>query len=361
MHEVSADADLGVDVVIATRNRAGFLEQCLAGVRAQTLQPRRVIVVDDGSTDHTRDMLARLAKGWPSLIAISVPHGGVSAARNVGIAESVSEFVAFSDDDDLWLPDMLERQVALFRGRPETGFVYCGFRELDPDGNPLPDGREVRPDRRGDIFRDILERFHGIALSTLVVRRSLLIEIDGFDPSLSQAEDRDICLALARRAEADCTSDVLVGLRKHAAGAYIGALRSNPEFVLTQRLKVWNKWREQLMDRQAVLDRFRGEAARVALTRILMPLPDLGLYRRLKHSDIMLARELFPTLPAYLAAIAATIGLGRRRAAAPPSLVERLKWALARHVVLPNPALLKMARRLGKFVDTPGDAPGDGQ
>ncbi len=359
MHEGAEAADLGVDVVIATRNRAGFLEQCLAGVRAQTLQPRRVIVVDDGSTDETRDRLARLAEGWPALTTISVPHGGVSAARNTGIDRCGAELVAFTDDDDLWLPDFLERQVARLRGRPETGFVYSGFRELDADGNPLRDGREVRPDRRGDIFRDILERFHGIALSTLVVRRALLIEVGGFDVSLAQAEDRDLCLALARRAEADCTSEVLVGLRKHPAGAYSGAMKSSPEFVLMQRLQVWNKWREDIVDKRAVQDRFRGEAASVAIAGMAGPLPDPGLYRRLKKSDIVLARELFPTPLAYLAAIAAALGFVRRGASAPPSLIEKLKWALARHVILPNPLLLKVARRLGKFVGPPGGTPGD--
>jgi len=351
-----AAAELTVDVVIATRNRRDFLDQCLASIRVQTLQPRRVIVVDDGSTDDTRVALAKLVEGWPNIVAISVPQCGVSAARNIGISRSTSDLVAFNDDDDLWLPTMLERQVALFRGRPKTGFVYCGFRELDAAGNDLPNGKQVRPARRGAIFRDILEQFHGIALPTIVVRRSLLLEVGCFDESLSQAEDRDLCLALARRAEADCNSEILVGVRKHPLGTYSGAMRHDPELVLNQRLSVWNKWRDQVVDESKVLSRFRAEAASVGLALLGRLPPDMGLHRRLSCSDIGLARELFPTRRAYLAAILAAVGIGNKHSGVRLGPLEKLKWALARRVILPSPTLLRLARRLGKFRDGSTDA-----
>jgi len=355
MSNVAATEELTVDVVIATRNRRHFLDQCLASIRLQTFQPRRVIVVDDGSTDDTRAALAKLVEDWPNLIAISVKQGGVSAARNIGISLSTSDLIAFNDDDDLWLPTMLERQVALFRGRPKTGLVYCGFRELDAAGNDLPNGRQVRPAIRGEIFHDILERFHGIALPTIVVRRSLLLDVGGFDESLSQAEDRDLCLALARRAEVDCNSEILVGVRKHPRGAYCGAMRHNPELVLNQRLSVWNKWGEEIVDRSAVLARFRAEAASVAVALLARVPPDIGLFHRLDSSDIALARELFPTRRAYLSAIFAALGFGNKHSGATPGPLEKLKWAIARRVILPRPTLLRLARRLGKFRDDSTD------
>ncbi|MBK8086426.1 MAG: glycosyltransferase family 2 protein [Devosia sp.] len=361
MSNVAATGELTVDVVIATRNRRRFLEQCLASIRGQTLQPRRVIVVDDGSTDDTRAALEGLAGDWPNLTAISVSQRGVSAARNIGISRSTSDLVAFNDDDDLWLPTMLERQVALFRGRPRTGFVYCGFCELDAAGNDLVDGCQVRPERRGEIFHDILERFHGIALPTIVARRSLLIDVGGFDESMSQAEDRDLCLALARRAEVDCNSETLVGVRKHPRGAYGGAMRHDPELVLNQRLSVWNKWREDFVDRNAVLARFRVEAAAVAIALLTRLPPDLGLYRRLSTSNLLLARELFPTRRAFLAAVLAALGIGRQSADARLGPLETLKWALARRVILPSPTLLGLARRLGKFRDGSTHVSGDGE
>lgn len=346
-----------VDVVVATRDRARFLTECLASVRAQTHQPRRVIVVDDGSTDDTTETLSRLGWDWPELIAISVAPGGVSAARNRGLREVRSELVAFVDDDDLWAPSMLERQAGLFRARPDLGFAYCGFRELDVRGYDLPRGHCVSPTKRGDIFHDILEGFLAIAISTVVARRDVLFDVGGFDESLVQAEDRDLCLAIARRCAIDCTPDILVGLRKHARGAHSSTMRTNPECVLFQRLAVWDKWRDDIRDRESVLNRFRAEAATVAVHLLAKPRPDLGLYERLRQSDVALARELFPTRGAYVATILAWFGIGRLPASAGSSLPDKMKGALARNVILPSPALLSMARRLGKFKDIPGSAP----
>lgn len=348
---------LTVDVVVATRNRARFLDACLASIRAQTLQPARVVVVDDGSTDNTDAVLDRWSADWPMLTVITVPQSGVSAARNAGIANSTADLVAFNDDDDLWHPNFLERQVSLFEDRQGIGFAYCGFQELDADGNAFPGGRSIRPNLQGDIFRDILERFHGIAMPTIVARRSLLIEVGGFDPNLSQGEDRDLCLALAQRSEAGCNADMLVGVRKHPQGAYSGAMRSKPEFVLNQRLTVWNKWRDVFVDRDAVLTRFRDEAMSVAIAQLTRLPPDLGLFRRLRTSGIALARELFPSRQEYAAALLSALGFRRRPASSGPSLVERLKWAVARAFILSNPTLLRLARRLGKFKDTDGNAP----
>lgn len=348
---------LTVDVVIATRNRVRFLEACLVSIRAQTLQPARVIVVDDGSTDDTGAVLGRWSAEWPALTTVTVPSSGVSAARNAGIARATADLVAFNDDDDLWHPTFLERQVALFNERPRIGFAYCGFQELDADGDALPGGRSVRPHLQGDIFRDMLERFHGIAMPTIVARRALLIEVGGFDPRLSQGEDRDLCLAMAQRAEAGCIPDMLVGVRKHPLGAYRDAMRSKPEFVLNQRLTVWNKWRDAFVDRAAVLARFRGEAMSVAMAQLTRMPPDLGLHRRLRTSEIALARELFPTRRDYVAALLATLGFGRRPALSGPSLAERMKWVVARTIILPNPGLLRLAQRLGKFRDIDGNAP----
>ena len=100
-----------VDVIIPVRNRPRLIQTCLDSVRAQTLQPSAVIVVDDGSTDETPAVLAEYASGWSRLHVIRSEHGGAAQARNIGVAACQAPFVAFLDSDDVWHPEKLERQM----------------------------------------------------------------------------------------------------------------------------------------------------------------------------------------------------------------------------------------------------------
>jgi len=332
---------LSVDVVIPTCNRERFLEECIRSVERQTLKPSSVIVVDDGSNDGSVALLQKLASEWDRLVVVSMPSRGVSAARNTAIARSTAELVAFIDSDDSWDEDKLERQIRMFSAdRPELGLVYSGFRRVGGDGRSLnlPD---VVPIRRGRLFDDLLHRFHAIALSTMVVRRDLLVRIGGFDETLVQAEDRDICLKLARISEFDCVSEPLVSFRVHDESTYERAIRHEPEFVLFQRLKVWNAWIDKIGER--VLRRFRREAMDATPMRRFFQ-PRTGLYYRLRSSDLALARLLFPTPLTYFAAtivrgVTLPIGLA--------------KDSVARRLIAPNPALLWLVRRLGRLKNIP--------
>ena len=116
-----------ISVVIPAYNVARFLPRCLKSVFAQTLKPEEVIVVDDGSTDNT----AALAEGLGAKV-ISRQNGGPGAARNTGINNASSEWIALLDADDMWAPEKLERQVV--RIRPETVIVYTGIRIFDDNG-----------------------------------------------------------------------------------------------------------------------------------------------------------------------------------------------------------------------------------
>ena len=328
-----------VDVVIPTRNRERFLEACLRSVEQQTLQPKAVIVVDDGSTDGSVALLQKLALNWKKLVVIPTPPRGVSAARNTALAASTADLVAFIDSDDTWDPQKLEKQVALFTSnRPELSLVYCGLRRIDERGQPL-EMPDVVPNKRGRVFTDILDGFYGIAPSTMVIRRNALRSIGGFDESLVLAEDRDLCLKLARVSEFDCISEALVSFRVHGESTYKRAMKHEPEFVLLQRLQVWNVWIAEIRDLKAVLNRFRREAAG-AVTFWHFFAPRSGLYHRLRNSEIALARRLFPAPWYYFAAFA-------RR---PP----RRRFGLtrdfaARHLIAPYPPVLRLAQRFGRL------------
>jgi len=123
-----------VSVVIPAYNAAWCVGQAIDSALAQSFVDREIIVVDDGSTDDTPRVLA----GYGSRIRIvSKPNGGLSSARNAGVAAAQGEFVAFLDADDRWLPAKLARQVALMREEPRLAFCSTAARVQAPGGKVL--------------------------------------------------------------------------------------------------------------------------------------------------------------------------------------------------------------------------------
>jgi glycosyltransferase involved in cell wall biosynthesis len=330
-----------VDVIIPVRNRAQLISACLDSVHAQTLQPHAVIVVDDGSSDATPQIIEAYAARWPALRLIrSVPRG-VSHARNIGLGASRAPFVAFLDSDDVWLPEKLERQMALFASAgAQTGFVHCACFRISDWENPSQTPQEFWPTRRGDIFKDISENFYHIAgsASAVVARRDLIERVGGFDETLLCGEDLDLWLRLARLSHIDYVPAALVGLRAHRGSTFSLAVRNNPEFVLFQRLKIWSRWAGDIADETAVLARFRSEAIQVSMANMLRRDPRFGLYGRLKRSDLALARRLFSGPADYLQ-------LGNRLRIA----YRRAKRLVALRLILPNPKLLRLCQMLGRL------------
>lgn len=330
-----------VDVVVPVRNGARFIVSCLDSVRAQTLQPNSVIVVDDGSIDTTPEILEEYARRWPKLRVIrSVPRG-VSHARNRGLEISHAPFTAFLDSDDIWCPEKLERQLALFMaGGPHLGFVHCACFQIDEQGEVLSDLPISVPQWRGDIFREMIEGFYHIAgsSSAVVARRELIQEAGGFDETLSCGEDLDLWLKLAHMSRVDYVSAPLVGLRVHSGNTCSQSLRQNPELVLLQRLKIWNKWSDHIADQSGVLAGFRREAVSVSMASLLRRRPEFGLYGRLKRSDLPLARCLFGSVSGYIQ-IRPRISIAYNWA----------KFIIATRLIMRNPLLLRICLRFGRL------------
>lgn len=186
-----------MSAIITTHNRAALLPEALDSVYAQegagTQFELDVIVVDDASTDSTPEVV----RCYPRVKYIRFPaNRGVSAARNAGIRASRSTYVAFLDDDDLWLPCKLRRQVPALEGRPDAGVVYSqnivrsGKTEvLWPDPGEAPSG---------SVFRALLmDHFFGPGVHSFLVRRAAFSRVGYFDESLHSAEDYDMWLRLA--------------------------------------------------------------------------------------------------------------------------------------------------------------------
>lgn len=201
-----------VSVVLPTYNRAPLLGEALASVRAQTFDDWECIVVDDGSTDATPDVLRR--EQDPRVRPIRIAHSASPAvARNAGLAVARGRLVAFLDDDDLWIPEKLAIQIPLLQ---DSGcrWSYTGFTARDPHG------REVwrsTPERLpgGFILPAVLETRAAIALPTVVAERSLLAEAGGFDPTMKAREDYALWLILSEREPAVTAPQHLTIVRDH--------------------------------------------------------------------------------------------------------------------------------------------------
>jgi hypothetical protein len=123
-----------VSVIVPTYNRCALLKHTIESVLAQTYPAIEIIVVDDGSTDETSEMLKHYGK---RIVSIRKANGGGTAARNTGLKAARGQFLNFLDHDDLFMPTKVERQMQMMRARPDVGLVHCGYYRIDKDGNDI--------------------------------------------------------------------------------------------------------------------------------------------------------------------------------------------------------------------------------
>ena len=182
-----------VSVIIPTYNRGWIIKEAIDSVLAQDYTEFELIVVDDGSTDHTSDVLDSYGDDIKVLFQ---KNKGVSAARNRGIAEASGKFIAFLDSDDLWLPQKLTVQIEFFNQTPDA--LICQTEEVW-----IRNGLRVNPKKRhkkpsGMIFNPSLELCL-VSPSAVMIRRSLFGRVGKFDETLPACEDYDLWLRISCR------------------------------------------------------------------------------------------------------------------------------------------------------------------
>jgi len=187
---------ISVSVVVPARNAEDTLARALDSVLVQTHRPDEIIVVDDASTDGTADVAARYRDQGVNLVALKERHGA-AGARNAGIAAAKSAWIAFLDADDEWLAAKLEKEVALIVADPGCAFVFCASHEFSVTGRALGDTFGGRQVVTGDEAWKALLARNFVATPTVVARRSMLLELGGFDKSLKVSEDQDMWIKLA--------------------------------------------------------------------------------------------------------------------------------------------------------------------
>lgn len=328
-----------VTVLIPTFNRAKFLQECLQSILAQTLPPHQVIVVNDGSTDHTRAVLEPFMQ---QIVYLETSHFGKSTAVNHGLKSVTGEYLWIFDDDDVALPDALERFVAPLQANPAYGFSFstCFYSMTDERTGRI--GQFLRessiPDlvTRGFLAPMLEEDFIGGA--AIFARTDCYHQVGNFKPSLLRSQDYDMAIRIARKFH---------GARVPGSATYHYRQHSGPRGSLKDRFDAadsLNKWLEydQII--------FRDLYGSLYLTEVLPPgLPLMGNERLalLQRMGIMLSKLLFKEAFSDLLALIETDD--SRNFSPVEKLVIQVIYRRSLRTVLQHPDFFRELRRHCRF------------
>jgi glycosyltransferase involved in cell wall biosynthesis len=220
-----------VSVIIPNYNHADYLPNAIDSVLQQVYEPVEVIVVDDGSTDHSGQVAARYGS---HIHYIWQENRGLSAARNTGLRAAKGEYIALLDADDMLEPDFMAILVGLLADNPAVDGVICGYRFVDDEMNPLPQA-EARDLPAHTLYATLLDG-NFLVPESILLRRHCYIVAGPFDEKLRACEDWDMWLRISRQFTIISTPRLLTRHR-----ILPGSMSSNPERMLTNRLIVLNR------------------------------------------------------------------------------------------------------------------------
>ena len=198
-----------VSVVVPAFQAEDRIGRCLARLGEQTFRDFEVVVVNDGSTDGTSDVVRQLASTDPRIRLVEQANAGIAAARNRGVEASHGQWLAFLDDDDLWHRDKLALQIARLEAMPGAAAVSCLSALVDLQGRLL--GWQLGGMPEGNVYREMLEWDMVSGGSVAVVGRTPFEAAGGFDASLPDRADWDLWIRLARQHPFTTVPRVLVG------------------------------------------------------------------------------------------------------------------------------------------------------
>ena len=182
-----------VSVITASYNMAHYVAEAVDSVLSQDYKNLEIIVVNDGSEDDTKAVLARYEDD-PRVTVVHQKNMGQTVAKNRGYAESRGELIAFCDADNRWLPNKLSKQVPLLLENPELGVVYGDIILIDNEGNRKPASPVQR--HSGQITAKLLvDNF--VTFNTTLIPRPVMERMNGFDESLRMAIDYDLWLRIS--------------------------------------------------------------------------------------------------------------------------------------------------------------------
>tara|TARA_B110000027_G_scaffold60694_1_gene65323 strand:- start:1167 stop:2036 length:870 start_codon:yes stop_codon:yes gene_type:complete len=194
-----------VSVVIPTLNRCLLLKRAIDSVLNQSVSPNEVIVIDNGSSDETINMIST---NYPDIIFLTEEKIGVSASRNQGIKKSNSEWVAFLDSDDVWEPFKLEKQLT-FNNRFKTNFRFIHTNETWIRNGKFLNQMKKHEKSGGDLFKNCL-KLCCISPSSSMIKKEVFKNYGFFDEELQVCEDYDMWVRITAKENVGYLSEPLV-------------------------------------------------------------------------------------------------------------------------------------------------------
>jgi glycosyltransferase involved in cell wall biosynthesis len=193
-----------VSIIIPTHNRADLICRTIESVLHQTYKYIELIIVDDNSTDNTKEIVAQYKDERIKYIKHDL-NRGAPAARNTGIKASKGQFIGLLDDDDEWLPDKLEKQLKCFDSSRDIGLVYAGYEIINAKGEA---SKRIVPTKRGYIFYDLL-KLNVIGSPTNLIRRECFEKVGFCDESFISCQDWDLWIRISREYKIEYMEHIL--------------------------------------------------------------------------------------------------------------------------------------------------------
>lgn len=243
-----------VSIVLATNRDSPFLAQALDSVVSQNYQYWELVVVDNGvpNKPRLRDLLSRV----PGSVLLTTGPATVSTSRNIGVAASTGDLLVFHDDDDVWLPGRLTRQVRSLEGAPLAPASYTGGWHLDAQGEPFGPAWPAEPATAAQMLSGTRPLPH--ICGAMMIRRAAFCAVGGFSPEMVMMEDFELAIRLLQRGTFACAPGEVIGYRRHDGNTTNTTLAN----VRVRRAAI-----EQVLTRQIWAAQVRGDARAASLLR----------------------------------------------------------------------------------------------
>ena len=244
-----------VSIILPTFNRAALLRRSINSVLTQTYRDFELIVVDDGSTDNTKDIVAEIESRDKRIRYLRLPVNlGANKARNAGIKASSGKYITFQDSDDEWFPDKLRKQVEILEALPDdVGITYCLMSRIRGLEKLPYRVRQFMP-QDTDLYRKGLKYyFRGITMQSCLFRREVFDLCGDFDENLKSMQDTEMLMRTAHKFRFHCLPETLLNYYDTPDG-----ISKDPAKALDSALYIFNKYHDDIKkDPEVLAEQYR--------------------------------------------------------------------------------------------------------
>jgi glycosyltransferase involved in cell wall biosynthesis len=207
-----------ISVIIPVYNRELLLSEAIESALSQTYKNFEIIIIDDGSTDGSRDIIQSYHQRYPAIIKTArISNSGPAAARNYGASLAAGDLLSFLDSDDIWSPNKLELQAKTMERSPQFVLIYAFYKHFFENGQRENNNELVRTKEapQGNILSKLLMSCF-ISTITVLLKKNIFLEMGGFNELIHIGEDYDLWLRIANKHQIGCVPEVLAWYRQHA-------------------------------------------------------------------------------------------------------------------------------------------------